>query len=364
MKKIAVHPNRSKTVRLALSYLAIIMVLSVGFSIVFYVTSSNELGQQLAPPSLRSNTQRLPSESDFTTYTSGINPPNSTNETAFLQKRVNLGRSNLMHKLVLLNMIALLLGVALSYYLARRTLKPVEAAIEAQSRFASDASHELRTPLTVMQVEIEDALHRLELSKPARKLVESNLEEVKHLQGLSKDLLRLAQQPQGSELQPTWTDEIASIAMNRVVKSAQVKDVGITDASPHAQVLADPPNLIHVLVILLDNAIKYGNHASTIYIEGHTDSKYAYLRIRDEGPGIEPKDVVRIFDRFYRSERSRKQFSTGHGLGLSIARTLINQQHGSIFVDSTLGIGSTFIIKLPIIREKWSKRPLRLAFYS
>jgi two-component system, OmpR family, sensor histidine kinase CiaH len=351
MKKITVPPSRSKTVRLALSYLAIIMVLGVAFSIVFYVTSSNELGQQLAPPSLRNNAQHLSPGPDFIN-TSGINPDNGTSETAYLQQRVDQGRNNLMHKLVVLNIITLLLGAGLSYYLARRTLEPIEAAMDAQSRFASDASHELRTPLTVMQIEIEDALRRFELSKPVKKLVESNLEEVKHLKGLSEELLRLARQPQGLELQSVWADEVASIAMNRVVKSAQAKGMAISDTSPHVQVLADKQNLAQVIVILLDNAIKYGTHGTTIHIEGHTDNKHAYLAVRDEGPGIERDDLPHIFDRFYRSEQSRKQYSTGHGLGLSIAQTLINQQHGSIAVDSTPGKGSTFTIKLPINREK------------
>jgi len=347
---------RSKTIHLALSYLSIIMVLSIGFSVVFYTTTSNTLGKQLGPPTSASvNVAPPKGESGLTFNIHANRQLNGPAEVAYLQQLVEQGRSDLRRALVLLNIAALILSIGLSYFLARRTLRPIEAAIEAQSRFASNASHELRTPLAVMQVEIERALTTLTLSKPARKLIESNLEEVTHLKQLSEDLLRLARQTEKPDLQPTWLDDVASVAMNRAAKSAQAKGMIITDISPHVSVIANQQSLLQAILILLDNAIKYSKPGSTIYIEGLTERKYACINIRDEGPGIASVDLNHIFDRFYRAELVRKQQITGNGLGLSIAQTLMAQQRGSITASSTPGKGSTFTIKLPLNRYESSQ---------
>src|SRR6266852_3621449 len=239
---------RSKTTDLMLSYLSIIMALSVGFSVVFYATSSNELSKQLGPPTSASLNIAPPKGEAMLAFNVQANRRlNGPTEVAYLQQRVKQGRSNLRHTLILLNVVALLLGIGLSYLLARRTLRPIEAAIEAQSRFASNASHELRTPLAVMQIEIENALATLRLSKPARKLIESNLEEVTHLKLLSEDLLQLARQTEKPDLRPTWLDEIASLAMNRVVKSAQAKNMTITDVSLHISAMANKQSFLQVI---------------------------------------------------------------------------------------------------------------------
>ena len=343
----------SKTTGLALSYLSIIMILSVGFSIVFYLTTSNTLGKQLGPPTSASVNITPPrGEAGLAFNVHANRQLNGSAEVAYLQQLVKQGRSDLRRTLVLLNIAALMLSIGLSYFLAHRTLRPIEAAIEAQSRFASNASHELRTPLAVMQIEIERGLTTLSLSKPARELIESNLEEVTHLKQLSEDLLRLARQTEEPDVQPTWLDDVASLAMNRVAKSAQAKNMVITDISPHISAIANKQSLLQTMLILLDNAIKYGGPGSTIHIEGHTERKYTCLSVRDEGPGIAPADLGHIFDRFYRAKQTSNQQITGHGLGLSIAQTLMAGQRGVITADSTPGKGSIFTIKLPINRYK------------
>ena len=219
--------------------------------------------------------------------------------------------------------------------------------MEAQSRFTSDASHELRTPLTVMQSENEGALRTLELSDRARAVLQSNLEEIAQLKGLSESLLRLARDNEELTTEPVWIDEVIAETEHNARKFARTRAITIDTKVPHARALADAPSLVQVISILLDNAIKYSLPQSTVFIEGHVDGRYAFIKVRDLGSGISSDDLPYVFDRFYRSKSARKQYVTGHGLGLSIAKKLVEQQHGTLDVTSELGKGSTFTVKLP-----------------
>lgn len=315
---------RSTTTRLTLSYLAVIMAMSLGFSVLFYRTIIPDSNRQFSPD------------------TPEIVRRESLNYYHYVQRRM-LGR------LALLNSGVLVGGSFLSYYLARRTLRPIERAMDAQSRFTSDASHELRTPLAAIKAENEVALRGTDLSlHRAKELLRSNIEEVTRLQQLSESLLRLTSDRQHMPLQSVWLDEIASDAMNQVIVLAQAKGIAIEDAAPHAQVVADSQTLAQAIVILLDNAIKYSPVKSTIHLEGKASGKYVFLSVRDEGVGIAASHLPHIFDRFYRADQSRtSQYVKGYGLGLSIAKKLVEQQHGHITATSELDEGSTFTIRLP-----------------
>jgi two-component system sensor histidine kinase CiaH len=345
---------RSKTSRLALSYLSIIMLLCLGFSSASYLIASKIVNPKLAPPSSTHSTHepQVGQDSILDSNSAAANHKDRDGvKRAAAAQTVDPKLVPLRKALIILNLAALVLGSVVSYYLARRTLRPIEAAMEAQSRFASDASHELRTPLTIMQLEIENALTKSNFPASARKLLESNLEEVKHLKELSDGLLRIARQSPILKLSPLWADEIVSLAVNRVASQVQVKNMAIIDFAPHAQVLADKQSLVEVLVILLENAVKYGKEATSIHIEGRIDRKYAYLAVRDEGSGIEASDLPHIFERFYRSEMSRRQ-QPGQGLGLSIAQALMQRQRGKISAESIPGQGSTLTLKLTAYRSK------------
>ena len=324
---------RSSTARLAASYLAIIMIMSVGFSVVFYNTSSNEIGRKLPPPSF------------IQSY-----GPNRTMYIKYIDDRVEQARDRLLGNLILLNLLALAAGSYVSYILARRTLEPIEDAMEAQSRFASDASHELRTPLAAIQTENEVALRKdtLTLSR-AKELLASNVEEVKKLQELADGLLRLAREDMHAlTVSPISLSTVTTEAINRVVKAAQAKHIEITDKVTDTQVLADSASLAQVLTVLLDNAIKYSDPKQPIIITSENKGKMAELRVTDKGRGIHADELPKIFDRFYRADSSRSsQNVSGYGLGLGIAYKIIRQHGGTISVTSAPGKGSTFTIRLP-----------------
>jgi two-component system sensor histidine kinase CiaH len=322
------------TLRLSASYLAIIMVMSVGFSIVFYNTSSHQLGRQFPPDKLISTGP-------------GIHIGEFRD---FFQDRIDQGRRELMIRLVWLNILTLTGASMLSYFLARKTLEPIEAAMEAQSRFAADASHELRTPLATMQAENEVALRSPKLTLPrAKELLRSNLEETIRLRSLSDSLLKLAREDHAAlTLKKVSVSDCVGDAINHVMKQAQAKNIRIDDEITGAYVQSDPASLSQVLSILLDNAIKYSGNDTVIRIHIKTNGNVVRISISDQGQGITDADMLHIFERFYRADTSRtKQHVEGHGLGLSLAAKLVEQLQGEISVESVDGKGSTFTVTLP-----------------
>lgn len=332
----------SPTVRLAGTYLAIIMVMSIGFSFVFYNTSSHELGRQLPPNSL----------------VRGYDPDQMLNNTPhninmFFQQRISEGRSALLTHLLFLNIGALLIGGLVSYFLARRSLRPIEEAMDAQSQFVSDASHELRTPLTAIQTSNEVFLRK---TKPtldeATALIARNTEDLIQLKALSDGLLNLARhQSLDTTLVPLELQTVVGDAMNQVIVQATAKDVAVHETVPaRLQVRAEAGSLAQVVVILLDNAVKYSNEHANIYITAERKNRFVYLQVRDEGIGIRASDLPHIFRRFYRADSARsRQSSGGYGLGLAIAQRIMEQYGGDITAASTPGKGATFTLKLPAV---------------
>lgn len=332
----------SRTGRLTLSYLLIIMVMSIGFSTILYHTSSEQLGRQMPPDGYRQNIEpEQLSDRDSS----------QRNLDQFLYTRISEGRHQLIIQFLLINVGALVGGTLLSYLLARRTLEPIEAAMEAQSRFIGDASHELRTPLTAIRTSNEVMLRRKTLGiSEAREALASNIEEVGRLQELTDSLLSLAKQEKLT-LHTTQTDTSAVLAdaLNRVVAAAQAKDIAVEDQTKPHIITTDKAKLEQVVVILLDNAIKYSHEHSTVTVTSSKKGKYFSFSVHDTGIGIRATDLPNIFKRFYRADQSRtKNTRSGYGLGLAIADNIVTQLGGEIIAESELGKGSTFTIKLPI----------------
>jgi two-component system, OmpR family, sensor histidine kinase CiaH len=236
--------------------------------------------------------------------------------------------------------------------LAGRTLKPIADMVDEQNRFISDSSHELRTPLTSLKSAMEVSMRDKKLNiKDAKTLISESIEEVNKLQSLSDSLLQLAQYQK-----PKTTIEFTKISLNEVVTSAmhkieplaKNKSITIQLNSPQITIKGNAYGLIDLCVIILDNAIKYSPNDGKISITTLEKDGVASISIRDEGQGIAQKDIPHIFDRFYRTDSARSKHSTnGYGLGLSIAKKIVETHNGSIHVVSKIGSGSTFTVKLP-----------------
>lgn len=328
---------RSATFRLTIWYLVIIMAISLLFSFVIYNASDRELqnGYRRQVQIYR----LLPSVQ----YPDNILSPEEQLQAAEQRLRFNLG---------ILNLAILGATGAAGYLLAKRTLRPIEEALDVQSRFTADASHELRTPLTAMKTEIEVAMRDAKLSAAeARELLKSNLEEISKLEALSNGLLKLAQHDNGGiNKEPVSLSKIAGEAIQRLDKQAKQRSVTFKNAiNNDTVVLGDHQSLTELIYVLLDNAIKYSPADSTVELGSSVSGHYAYLNVRDHGQGIKASDIPHIFERFFRSDTSRsKNKVDGYGLGLSIAQKIAEMHQGMISVKSSPGEGSTFTIKLPL----------------
>lgn len=260
-------------------------------------------------------------------------------------------RARIINQLAAANLVILILGGGLSYFLARKTLEPIEASHAALERFTSDASHELRTPIAAMKSEIEAALLQPKLSaKESRALLQSNLEELDQLTALTNNLLSLARQEQTPTL--ITQQPLLPIIENTVKKvSEQAKEKSITveqTVNPNnLTVSANYAQLSECLLVLIDNAIKYSPPKSSILLTARSKGKQTIISMVDHGQGISKQDLPHIFDRFYRGDQARsKQTVAGHGLGLAIAKQLVEQQNGSLSVVSQVGKSTTATITL------------------
>jgi signal transduction histidine kinase len=226
--------------------------------------------------------------------------------------------------------------------------RQTEQTLQQQRRFVADASHELRTPLTT----IRGNLGLLKRQPPIveedkRAVLEDMVEETDRLIRLTNDLLLLARSDAGRPLRlvPVPIGPLVDDVCRQARLLGEQRTVVCEDV-PAVGVLGDPDAIKQVLLILLDNALKYTPDGGTITIGAASAERAVVIAIRDTGPGIAPEALPHIFERFYRSDESRT--GSGAGLGLSIAKELIDAQHGQINVTSAAGKGSIFSVTLPL----------------
>lgn len=320
---------RKDHLRLAGTYLAIIMAMSIVFSGIMYGTAAQQLEHQ------------RPGE-----FSRIIAPTDDIYQQ--LQTKVQDSEVALALQLVGINLVMLILGALISYLLAERALEPIESNMRAQDRFISDASHELRTPITAIKTANEVALKDKKLSLgDAKEVIAQNVTDTVRLQALASSLLDLVKE-QPLKKTSTHLAHIVNGALTDVVPQAQAKDITIDDMTTDALILVDEPKLVRVLVILLDNAIKYSPEHATVRIASTIRGSKQLIKVIDSGVGMSEVVQAKVFERFYRSDESRNSLHTdGYGLGLAIADQIVREHGGSITVESHEGEGSTFTVSLP-----------------
>jgi signal transduction histidine kinase len=332
-------------IRLTFWYVLIVMVISLTFSVVVYRISSHEISvfnsrQSIilrGDPALRG----APAPYRIVDF-----------ETAREQQLEDL-KNHLIQNLALANLIILILSAMASYFLAKRTLAPIENMMEAQNRFTADASHELRTPLAAMEVEIEVAMRDKDLSlADSKKLLKSNLEEIERLKSLSNSLLELAQFQDLSRkivVESFSLKEAIGSVVIKAQKTADRKNIKIIASNQDILVDADKNSIMELVGIILDNAIKYSSEKKRIWVESATLKKNILITIKDEGIGIKKEDLPFIFNRFYQADTARSiDQGTGYGLGLAIAKQIVERHNGTVEVESNTAQGTVFKIKLPV----------------
>jgi two-component system, OmpR family, sensor histidine kinase CiaH len=272
---------------------------------------------------------------------------------------VEEAKQRIMYLLIGINGGILVLAGGLGYLLAGRTLRPIQLMMAEQNRFVSDASHELKTPLTSLKCAFEVFLRDKKRTKAGTEtLVNESIAEVDRLHILSESLLKLAayqpvvDQPHFSKVALL---EVIKAAVLKTAPLAKKKQVKITIEKGSLNVYGQAGSLTDLVVILLDNAIKYSPAHSRVKVAASRREGWVLLTVSDQGVGIKKKDLPYIFDRFYRADTARsKNQSDGYGLGLAIARKIARLHQGEITVKSTPGEGSEFTVRLPV-------RPVRPA---
>lgn len=218
--------------------------------------------------------------------------------------------------------------------------KKVEHSLQMQRDFVADVSHELRTPLTTLRGNL-GLLRRKPLDEEQTDILNDMVDESDRLIRLVNDLLQLARADAGRSLAKETVD--VSALLEEVVRQAQLLDPQRKiqlDGADQFQVIGDRDAIKQVLIIGLDNSLKHSSGEVEV-ISKKMDGR-AEIRIQDHGDGIPPDILSHVFDRFYRGEES----DSGFGLGLSIAKTLVERQGGEIYMDSEVGKGSALILRL------------------
>lgn len=275
--------------------------------------------------------------------------------------------TNISYHYELLDWLLLVLGgialvfylaaLAVSYRMSKRAMLPVRLSFRRQQEFVADASHELRTPLSVLQSSLDALeLEQTEETDPfVRKLLCTMKDEVKRMSRLTGDLLTLARSgsPEYSFRRERFDYEpLAKQVAESMGAVAEEKGVKLHyEASGPLEVTGDPERLQQLLYILLDNAVKYTPEGGRVQVRlsaGQGMGRALALSVADTGIGIAPEDQPRIFDRFYRADKARSRQSGGHGLGLSIARWIVEGHGGTVRVGSNPGEGAEFTVTLPI----------------
>ncbi|MCL6595593.1 MAG: HAMP domain-containing histidine kinase [Firmicutes bacterium] len=248
--------------------------------------------------------------------------------------------------------LALVLPAAL--LLARRALRPLEAALERQRAFVHDAAHELRTPLTVLRGNLSLALDGSEPAE-ARTHVSDALAETDRMARLVDDLSLLARMDSGLVLTRPQDMDLARVVaetVDRMRPLALARGLSLTafGADRRLVVRGDPDRLRQALTALLDNAMKYTPSPGRVEVRLERQGAFARLSVRDTGPGVPREEVPRIFERFYRGRRHRADVP-GSGIGLAVVRAIVALHGGRVEVAEADGGGAAFTIVLPVPRE-------------
>lgn len=327
--------------RLTLSYLAVIMAMSLLFSAILYGVMLAQLNRPMEPREYGFGDRKIVVDGTLD----------------WLDERDHQVRSSILLSLGALNLAVLGGGTIISYILARRTLHPIESAMESQRQFVSDASHELRTPLTALQAINEVALRKKQFDETkAREVLEKNIAEVGKMQSLTETLLTLTR----TENKPTaherfWLDETMADVISTMESVANKKGITLQSEIAHVELESDALVLGQIMTILIDNAIKYSPESSEVTVVTTEQKHGITLEVQDKGLGIEPKDQPYIFDRFYRADTARTRTATsGHGLGLAIAQSLCKRYGFELTLKkSSPKTGSIFALHVPRSVVKW-----------
>ena len=296
---------------------------------------------------------------DNTYFYRGINVQSvsaETGETKYIQILVNVDGENqsvenVLRILLIATIIFIFISIIISFILSNKTLKPIIEAWNRQTEFVQNASHELRTPLTIIQAKQE-----LLLQEPNKKIIDKSkditvcIKETRRLSKLVKELMILARADSNKldlEKEVFNLDSLIKEVSEPYIEMARLQHKNVTlNLNSVKDLNADKNKITELLIIILDNAIKYTGENDKIDIYTYNKEGKTFIEIADTGIGISKDAMKRIFERFYREDKARSRQTGGNGLGLAIAQTIVQAHNGSIKLVHNEPKGTKVVIKL------------------
>ena len=283
-----------------------------------------------------------------------VSSPPMPMQTVYVGKDVTAmynGLEKATSALAALGVIAIIFAAAIGYVLSGGAMQPIREAYERQRQFAADASHELRTPLAVVLASADLLRSDPTITSPfLKQVIEDVRDEVKKMTKLVSDLLTVARTDgKANQMRLVRMDLVSAVQQTvRIMRPfAEKKDIVIDEELPkRVEIHADEQKIRQLILILVDNAVKYTPEHGRISVCVQEDRGSVKLSVSDTGIGIAPEHQERIFERFYRVDKARSRRMGGNGLGLAIAREIVEAHGGSIAVESEPGKGTTFHIRL------------------
>ena len=247
--------------------------------------------------------------------------------------------------------IVIVLSIITSWYLSKRALMPIISAYKKQAEFVQNASHELRTPLTIIQAKQE-----MLLQSPESKIIDKSqdivlsLNETRRLSKMITELMDLARSDANRNTVHKSKTDIKKMAREVVIPYKEMAELQSKTMNLNIdcdkELNIDKNKIKQLLVILLDNAIKYTEENDVIDVDIHNHEDKLHIVVKDTGIGISDEGLKHIFERFYREDKARSRSKGGTGLGLSIAHTIVKSHGGSIKLTHNKPKGTVVTVKI------------------
>ncbi len=258
---------------------------------------------------------------------------------------------NLLNTLILGTVVLITISIAASYILSKRMMAPIYKSYKKQTEFVENASHELRTPLTIIQAKQE-----LLLQEPESKIIDKSedinltLKETRRLSKMIKELMDLARSDSNKyvlDKEKIDIDKLIEEVAKPYKEYAELENKKMElNLNYNKEINIDKNKISELMIILLDNAIKYTEENDTITISTYSKDGKCNIEVADTGIGISDEGLKRVFDRFYREDKARNRETGGTGLGLSIAHTIVTRHKGSIKAMHNSPKGTVFLVRI------------------
>lgn len=342
LNKLGVFANAK--LKLTIWYVAIIMTITLSFSALVYTSISRETQRVI-------DAQRIRLERRLMDYDIPAQGPRG--QMLFIDENalVEIRHRTLM-TILLINGFILITSGVLAYLLAGITLKPIEEMLKKQKRFVSDAAHEIKTPLTAMKTDLEVTLRDKNLDlQTAKKVIAGTIEEINKLHSFTNNLLKQSKYQNASGEEVKEVINIKTVLENIIQKltpiakqNGQTIDRDLTSISLYTV----PSAIEELFTNIIENAIKYNKKNGSVIVTSDIEDGNAVVKVKDTGIGIDSKDLPFVFEPFYRTDKSRtKNDHDGFGLGLAIAKEIVDKHKGKINITSDKE-GTEVLVLLPL----------------